>query len=132
MCCTMSSCCWSALSLCSLSVTFSFGWAEFHLSIVGCHTPLLSLPVTNVIGPWLLAPPLAWLLLLLLFPPHAVAAPGGVAAADAAPAGPGPQRGCGHCRQACRVAPLPHRSRHQWCLRFAGFAGGIGASALRV
>src|SRR3954466_1075497 len=83
MCCTMSSCCWSALSLCSLSVTFSFGWAEFHLSIVGCHTPLLSLPVTNVIGPWLLAPALAWLLLLLLFPPQAVAATSVVAATTA-------------------------------------------------
>src|SRR5690242_6098715 len=68
MCCTMSSCCWSAWSVCSLRVTFSFGCALFHLAIIGAQTPLLSLPVTKVIGPRelpLLDPPP-----LLLPPPH--------------------------------------------------------------
>src|SRR6478609_1091170 len=59
---TMSSRCWSAWSVCSLSVTFSLGWAEFHFAIVGAQTLLLSLPVTNVIGPRELAPACAELL----------------------------------------------------------------------
>src|SRR5215813_8467704 len=62
MCCTMSSCCWSAWSLCCLTVTFSFGWALFHWSATAGQTPLVSLPVTNVIGPWSLLPPPLFLL----------------------------------------------------------------------
>src|SRR5262245_23519601 len=61
MCCTMSSCCWSAWSLCCLTVTFSLGWALFHASATAGQTPLVSLPVTNVIGPRSL-PPLLFLL----------------------------------------------------------------------
>ena len=44
--CTRSSCCWSALSDCSLKVTFSLGCAVFHLSTRGRTTLLLSLPCT--------------------------------------------------------------------------------------
>src|SRR5919205_1897307 len=47
----MSSCCWSAWSVCSLKVTFSFGCAAFHFSISGRTTLLLSLPCTYVMGP---------------------------------------------------------------------------------
>src|SRR5690242_16500509 len=57
MCCTMSSCCWSAWSLCCLTVTFSLGWAAFHFWTIPGHSPLVSLPVTNVIGPRSLPPP---------------------------------------------------------------------------
>src|SRR5689334_5543932 len=57
MCCTMSSCCWSAWSDCSLIVTFSLGCALFHLATVGAQTPELSLPVTNVMGPLDWPPP---------------------------------------------------------------------------
>src|SRR3954470_1907433 len=119
MCCTMSSCCWSALSDCSLSVTFSLGWAAFHLAMVGAQTLLLSLPVTNVIGPLLLAsalgappPPLVEELSL---PPQA-AVPSATATAVA-------NRTCVRRLVICRaIRPSPSLS---------GRAGGRLASALR-
>src|SRR3954451_25452933 len=119
MCCTMSSCCWSALSDCSLSVTFSLGWAAFHLAMVGAQTLLLSLPVTNVIGPLLLAsafaappPPLVE----ELSPPPQAAVPSATATAVA-------NRTCVRRLVICRaIRPSPFRS---------GRAGGHLASTLR-
>src|SRR3954452_1992510 len=127
MCCTMSSCCWSALSDCSLSVTFSLGWEGFHLAIVGAQTLLLSLPVTNVIGPLLLASAFAAPPAPLLGPPRAPCSPDGrippQVAVPSATATSVANRTCVRRLMICRaIRPSPSLS---------GRAGGRLASALR-